>query len=175
MAVGKYLNLSFHQAGFVHPENKTGRNPIHLFRLRTDYTRYPDFIKDDVIADAKYKTLIRSVNDLVDENLSRDDLHQMITYLHITSSRKGIFVNPVNFRVMNPYNGEYFPEDAFCMKIGELRGDGGYIYILELNIPRECSTYEDFSRMMNNNEKVLYRKLLQLIDPAFSSHWPDYL
>lgn len=171
----EYLNLSFHQAGFVHPENKTGRNPIHLFRLRTDYTRYPDFIKDDVIADAKYKTLIRSVNDLVDENLSRDDLHQMITYLHITSSRKGIFVNPVNFRVMNPYNGEYFPEDAFCMKIGELRGDGGYIYIMELNIPRECSTYEDFSRMMNNNETVLYHKLLQLIDPAFSSHWPDYL
>ena len=132
-------------------------------------------VKGDIIADAKYKRLIRPAEDVIDENLSRDDLHQMVTYLHITSSRTGIFVNPVNFRVMNPYNGEYFPEDVYCMKIGELYGDGGYIYILELNIPRECASFEDFSRMMNNNEGVLYDKLHKLIDPTFLSHRPDYL
>lgn len=171
----EYLNLTFQKAGFKHPENKTRKNPIHLFRQKKGYTRYPDFIKDDIIADAKYKRLIRPAEDVIDENLSRDDLHQMVTYLHITSSRTGIFVNPVNFRVMNPYNGEYFPEDVYCMKIGELYGDGGYIYILELNIPRECTSFEDFSRTMNNNERALYNKLLQLIDPSFSLHRPDFL
>ena len=171
----EYLNLTFKDAGFVHPENKTGKNPIHIFRDLNRYKRYPDFMKDDIIADAKYKWLLRPGDELVDENLTRDDLHQMITYLHITSSRKGIFVNPVNFRVMNPYNGEYFPEDAFCMKIGELYGDGGYIYVLELNIPRESKGFDDFARQMGNNEKVLYNKLVQLTDPSFTTHWPDYL
>ena len=132
-------------------------------------------MKDDVIADAKYKRLIRSSEDVVDENLSRDDLNQMVTYLHITSSRTGVFVNPVNFRVMNPYNGEFFPEDAYCMKIGELHGDGGYIYILELNIPKDSTSFDEFAHQMGNNEKVLYDKLLQLTNPSFPSLWPDYL
>jgi len=171
----EYLNLTFQKAGFKHPENKIRKNPIHLFRQKRGYTRYPDFIRDDIIADAKYKKLILSSKDIFDENLSRDDLHQMVTYLHITSSRKGIFVNPVNFRVINPYNGEYFPEDAYCMKIGELNGDGGYIYILELNIPSGCSSFEDFSHKMGNNEKVLYQKLLQLIDSPVASFVPDFL
>ena len=171
----EYLNLTFQKAGFKHPENKIRKNPIHLFRQKRGYTRYPDFIRDDIIADAKYKKLILSSKDIFDENLSRDDLHQMVTYLHITSSRKGIFVNPVNFRVINPYNGEFFPEDAYCMKIGELHGDGGYIYILELNIPSECSSFEDFSNKMCSNEKVLYQKLLQLIDTPIASSVPDYL
>lgn len=171
----EYLNITFKKAGFKHPENKTRKDPIHLFRQKKGYTRYPDFMKDDVIADAKYKRLIRSSEDVVDENLSRDDLNQMVTYLHITSSRTGVFVNPVNFRVMNPYNGEFFPEDAYCMKIGELHGDGGYIYILELNIPKDSTSFDEFAHQMGNNEKVLYDKLLQLTNPSFPSLWPDYL
>ena len=132
-------------------------------------------MKDGIIADAKYKMLLKKGDEMIDENLSRDDLHQMITYLHITSARKGIFVNPVNFKVMNPYTGGFFSEDAYCMKIGELHGDGGYIYLLGLNIPRDCNTYEDFTVAMHYNERVLYNKLIELTDPSFTSCWPDYL
>ena len=171
----EYLSFTFREAGFEHPENKKGKNPIHLFKNSRRYARYPDYMKDGIIADAKYKMLLKKGDEMIDENLSRDDLHQMITYLHITSARKGIFVNPVNFKVMNPYTGGFFSEDAYCMKIGELHGDGGYIYLLGLNIPRDCNTYEDFTVAMHYNERVLYNKLIELTDPSFTSCWPDYL
>lgn len=158
----EYLNLTFSKAGFGHPENRTGKGKIHVFRDRDRYPRYPDFIKENIIADAKYKVLLRGSRDLIYEDLSRDDLNQMITYLHITSCRKGIFVNPLNFKVLNPETGEYFPETTFCARIGELYGDGGDIYIIGVNIPQSCETYKDFASFMSTNERVLYTKLLQI-------------
>ena len=159
----EYLNLTFSKAGFDHPENRTGKGKIRVFRDRDRYPRYPDFIKENVIADAKYKVLLRDPNDLIYEDLSRDDLNQMITYLHITSSRKGFFVNPLNFRVMNPETGEYFPDTAFCARIGELYGDGGDIYIIGVNIPQSCDTYNEFAAFMAANERVLCSKLQDII------------
>ena len=159
----EYLNLTFAKAGYQHPENRTGKGRIHVFKRSKKYPRYPDFIKEDIIADAKYKVLLRGPEDLIYEDLSRDDLNQMITYLHITSSRTGIFVNPLNFRVMNPENGEYFPETAFCTRIGELYGDGGDIYIIGVNIPQECPDYAAFASHMTNNEKILLKKIVEIV------------
>ena len=158
----EYLNLTFSKAGFIHPENRTGKGRIRVFRDRDRYPRYPDYIKDNIIADAKYKVLLRDSKSLVYDDLSRDDLNQMITYLHITSSRKGIFVNPLNFRVMNPETGDYFPETAFCARIGELNGYGGDIYIIGVNIPQACDTYNEFAAYMAATEKELTRKLVNL-------------
>ena len=158
----EYLNLTFAKAGYQHPENRTGKGRIHVFKNRSRYPRYPDFIKKDIIADAKYKVLLRHSEDLIYEDLSRDDLNQMITYLHITSSRTGIFVNPLNFRVVNPENGEFFPETAFCTRIGELYGDGGYIYIIGVNIPQELATYKEFCEHMQHNENVLLKKINEI-------------
>lgn len=160
----EYLNLVFNKEGFQHPENRTGKGRIHVFRDRDRYPRYPDFIRENVIADAKYKVLLRDSKSLIYDDLSRDDLNQMITYLHITSSRKGIFVNPLNFRVMNPETGEYYPETAFCARIGELYGDGGDIYIVGMNIPQLCETYNDFASFMVSNEKVLSRKIREIVE-----------
>ncbi|MBR3030792.1 MAG: hypothetical protein IKH93_06580 [Bacteroidales bacterium] len=158
----EYLNLTFSKAGFQHPENRTGRGRIQVFRDRDRYPRYPDFMKENIIADAKYKVLLRDSRDLIYEYLSRDDLNQMITYLHITSSRKGIFVNPLNIRVMNPETGDYLPETAFCTRIGELHGDGGDIYIIGVNIPQSCNSYNEFAAFMGVNEKVLCEKLKEI-------------
>ena len=158
----EYLNLSFSKAGFQHPENRTGKGRIAVFKDRNRYPRYPDFIRDNIIADAKYKVLLRDSKDHVDDYLSRDDLNQMIAYLHITSSRNGIFVNPLNFKVINPDTGEFFPETAFCMRVGELYGDGGEIFILGVNIPQSCETYNDFAKQMAVNERELCTKLLEI-------------
>ena len=158
----EYLNLIFSKAGYQHPENRTGKGKLLVFKNRKKYPRYPDFIKDNVIADAKYKVLLKHSNDMIYDDLSRDDLNQMIAYLHITSSSKGIFVSPINFQVMNLDNGEFFPETAFCARIGELYGDSGVIYIIGMNIPQSCKTYKEFADHMANNEKVLQNKLTQI-------------
>lgn len=159
----EYLNLTFSKAGYQHPENRTRKGEIHVFKNRNGFQRYPDFIKENIIADAKYKVLLRNSNDLIYEDLSRDDLNQMISYLHITSSRTGIFVNPLNFRVMNEATGEYYPETAFCAKVGELYGDGGEILVIGMNVPQECATYKEFTEHMANNERVLLAKLQEIV------------
>lgn len=159
----EYLDLIFSKAGYRHPKNRDGKGGRSVFKNRKKYPRYPDFIKDKIIADAKYKVLLKHSSDMIYDDLSRDDLNQMITYLHITSSSKGIFVNPINFQVMNPDNGEFFPETAFCARVGELRGDSGVIYIIGMNIPQECKTYKEFAVHMANNEKVLQNKIMQIV------------
>lgn len=157
----EYLNLTFKKAGFEHPENKTGKGKVFPFKDKNKYCRFPDFKKSGIIADAKYKFLLDRTDELVDDRLSRDDLNQMIAYMHITSSHDGIFVNPLNFRVMDPSTGNYYPETAFCTKVGELYGGGGIIHVIGMNIPQECATYKDFSQQMEKNEAVLLNKLLQ--------------
>jgi len=158
----EYLNLTFSKAGYRHPENRTGTGKIHVFKNRRGFARYPDFIKEDVIADAKYKVLIKNSDELIYEDLSRDDLNQMISYLHITSSRTGIFVNPLSFRVMNPETGDFFPETAFCARVGELYGDGGEIFVIGMNVPQECASYKEFSDHMAANERVLLSRIQQI-------------
>ena len=158
----EYLNFTFHDAGFVHPENKTGIGKIFAFKGRSDYYRFPDFLKDNIIADAKYKVLLRKNKGMIEDNLSREDLHQMISYMHITASRKGIFVSPLSFRVLNSDTGEYYPETAYSTRVGELYGDGGNIYIIGMNIPQSCESFKAFSECMTINEKELYRQLKKI-------------
>src|SRR5690606_28301755 len=52
----EYLNTLLHPLQFIHPENKTGKNAIYLFQNMKG-KRYPDFLKDDMVLDAKYKRL----------------------------------------------------------------------------------------------------------------------
>lgn len=160
----EYLNFTFHDAGFVHPENKTGKGKIFAFKGRSDYYRFPDFLKDNIIADAKYKVLLRKNKGMIEDNLSREDLHQMISYMHITASRKGIFVSPLSFRVLNSDTGEYYPETAYSTRVGELYGDGGNIYIIGMNIPQSCESFKAFSECMTINEKELYRQIQRICE-----------
>lgn len=99
--------------------------------------------------------------------IRREDLSQMISYLHITSSKTGIFICPSELLVMNPDNGEYYPDTKFILrqdelfvyKVGDLSGDGGRILIIGLNIPRSPSTYRDFAAAMSLAETGLLKAL----------------
>lgn len=159
----EYLSITFKKAGYEHPENKKGKrgNPIYPFINRTKYTRFPDFMKDEIIADAKYKNLYRNSRDVIYDDLSRDDLNQMITYLHITKAHTGIFVGPMNFRVFDGYSGEELPETDYCTRVGYLAGAGGEIFIIAVNIPQECSSYSEFCDQMTKNENILLKDILK--------------
>lgn len=58
--------------------------------------RYPDFYNDEYVLDAKYKSMADSV-----EKIEREDLHQMITYLHILKP------TPKNRSLSLSYKGKY--------------------------------------------------------------------
>lgn len=169
----EYLNLTLVKAGFMHPENKTGKGKIYPFKGKKRYARYPDFKRDDIIADAKYKYMIRNTsNDHIQECIDRNDLNQMISYLHITSSNVGIFVCPTIINVMNPETGEFYKDTEFVIRkdklfayrVGELDGYGGEIFIMGVNIPTSVDSYRDFVLTMQRTEDILLQSVNQIID-----------
>lgn len=165
----EYLNLTLTKAGFTHPENKTGKGKIYPFKNKKRYARYPDFKKENIIADAKYKYMVKSTNEdeRIYENIDRDDLNQMISYLHITSSKTGIFITPTTINIMNHDTGDFNLETEFVIKqeklfayrVGELEGDGGEIFIMGVNIPQSVETYSDFVTSMENTETILIKSI----------------
>lgn len=169
----EYLNKVFQRVGYDHPENRTGKGKIYVFKDRKNkYGRFPDFIKDGIVADAKYKNLVRKANDMVFDNISRDDIHQMISYIHITHAEKGVFVNPESFSYIEYPDGITPVEMNFPIRsnmlytsiprVGNLDGYGGEIYIIDFNIPQHCKSEEEFRKRMRDGENALERKLKYL-------------
>lgn len=170
----EYLNLTLSKAGFTHPRNKNGEGAIFPFLGRHDkYKRFPDFIKDAIIADAKYKRLTSPSKDCrrLNDNIQREDLSQMISYIHITSSKTGIFICPSELVVMNSTTGEYYPdtdfilrkEELFVYKVGDLDGYGGRILIIGINIPKSPKAYTDFTTAMSKAEDRILESLKALV------------
>ncbi|MGM9803678.1 MAG: McrC family protein [Muribaculaceae bacterium] len=79
----EYLASILIEHKFIHPNNRDKTEPIYL--AEKDLPRYPDFYReeDNIIIDAKYK-----------REISRDDIHQMITYMYRLKGKKGILIQP---------------------------------------------------------------------------------
>ena len=126
----------------------------------------------NVIADAKYKrviTLNKSQTQACD-SIDRDDLHQMIAFMHITSSNKGIFICPTDIDNIDPTSEDIYPDTSFAIKtqdliaysVGELDGLGGRIFVIGINIPQSVSTYKEFVDEMKKIEDTLEQSMLHI-------------
>ncbi len=175
----EYLSLTLTKAGFKHFKNKvrnsssSPKESISPFLDTRRHGMYPDFMAKNVIADAKYKRLMKPSDNQrrLYDNIKGDDLSQMIAYLHVTSSNKGIFISPSELSVVNPETGEFYPETTFVLrtdefyvyKVGSLHG-GGEILILSINIPKSQKTFSDFAAIMAKTESVLLNSINQIIE-----------
>lgn len=122
--------------GFTHPRNKDHEDCIYLFHHSSGYKRYPDYLKPNFILDAKYKRLDKN-------GIDRDDMHQIISYMHVEHAETGGFIHPVE---SDQGNVSYD-----C--IGELRGQGGKVYRISLPIPQQCESYKEFALKMTSIEE----------------------
>lgn len=128
----EYLNNIFesHKISIKHGKNRTRENGISLYQKGPKY--YPDFyIKDDdaehsFVFDAKYKRLNK--DKIVDKqtasnaiSICRDDLFQMITYMHVLPAMRCALLYPFKInenestnvvksqsRILNGFGGEIF-------------------------------------------------------------------
>lgn len=123
---------------YTHAENKTGKNPIYFYTNKRS-PRYPDFYSDRVVLDAKYKILEK-------KGLSREDLYQITSYLHVRKAESA---------------GVIFPSiiDVGYQFIGELAGFGGAIFKLGIKIPQQQSTYFNFVEEMEQSERLFLKEL----------------
>ncbi len=137
--------------GFVHPENKAGKGAIYLFANNRLYDRYPDYYeKDSVVLDAKYK---RMLTEKGNPSVGRDDMHQVITYIHVLKTDKGGFIHPYQ-----DSKGETIKQQ----KLGTLNGYGGEMYVISVPIPYGADSYEDFKGKMETVEVNLLDTVQEL-------------
>lgn len=146
----EYLNKILSPLGFVHPENKIHRGGLRMFknddRLAFDKNNrriYPDFYKKgEYILDAKYKPL--------QENVCREDLYQVVSYMHSMKISHGGFV---------------FPDDGrtdFENQRYNLAGFGGTLDVIGAKIPQKAENLQEFCSFMKNEEERIPWKFATL-------------
>jgi 5-methylcytosine-specific restriction endonuclease McrBC regulatory subunit McrC len=143
----EYLNTILAQQGYIHPENRKREKAIYLFE-KDKYPRYPDYYNDKAVLDAKYKHLEKD-----NSELSRDDIHQIISYMYVLKSETGAVIFPYQ----DSKTGSYYEP----VLIGKLKGYGGSVYKLAMKIP-VSDNYSEFIEMMHVNETEFSRSLKEV-------------
>ena len=139
----EYLNTLLCEKGFIHPENKLGTGAIYLFEHGGQ--RFPDFWKQDIVLDAKYKkTAING--DLLD--IDRDDVHQIMAYMYRLKAPKGGIICPF-MGDDNKVISQNMHKDSYL----------GTMYLYALAIPRDCNSYEVFVKRIAEKENALLKEI----------------
>lgn len=134
----EFLGTIFKKWGLIHAENKTGRHPIYLFEGNS-YARYPDFYLDnEVVIDAKYKRM-------GGWEIARDDMHQIISYLHVLNARAAYIACPKT------------AGESSIDVVGRLNGLKGLIGQISLKIPQDAESFSHFSRLMDGPDGEIAR------------------
>ena len=144
----EYLYTFLHRTGFHHAENKKQKGGFKMFKNDSEDDKisknsrrlYPDFYKDDYILDAKYKRLNGGVG--------REDLYQVVTYMHCKKASNGGFI---------------YPSESKVEKVSyELAGYGGMVSIFGFNVQHGSSSFAEYVKAMAAEEEDLTKQRLLL-------------
>ena len=138
----EYVNTILGKHGFTHPENKLHKGGIYLFEGHSG-VRYPDFYKDDMVLDAKYKRL--GSYDKVSK-VDPDDVHQVMAYMSALHVDKGGFIAPLEKR-----------QDK--IPTSRIVGTSSSLFIFGIEISRVSSSYADFCEQMKEREMVFVQSI----------------
>lgn len=131
----EYVNTILSNHGFKHPENKLHKGGIYLFDDHSGI-RYPDFYKDDMVLDAKYKRL--GSYDKVSK-LDRNDVHQVMAYMTTLKVNSGGFIAP-------------FEQKQSKVPTSHLKGSAATLSIFGIEICKSATSYSDFCEKMGEME-----------------------
>ena len=149
----EYLGTIFAKArlDITHAKNKTGENGIAIYKngkkcYYPDFYRKTDVAKTSFVLDAKYKHFAQDV-----VNIGRDDLFQMITYMHVLPARHCALLYPIELKESNT-----------CAIVPstprQLNGDGGEI--IGIGIPiANSGEYPIFCDSQGKTESNLVAKI----------------
>ena len=145
----EYLNTIFTRAKMVitHAKNKTGENGIAIYKngkkcYYPDFYRKTDAAETSFVLDAKYKHLAQDV-----VNIGREDLFQMITYMHVLPARHCALLYPIELKESNT-------SAIVSSSPLQLQGDGGEIIDIGISIASEA-VYSTFYKYQEKTESNL--------------------
>ncbi len=139
----EYLATILKSAGFKHPKNKERSGGLRMFdntsveeAFDKKHCRiYPDFYKEgQSVLDAKYKHLT--------DRVDREDLYQVVTYMHTMKLQNGGFLYPETKTEVTPQKYK-------------LAGYGGCVHVIGVIIPSKADGYETFVKGMRGSEQAL--------------------
>jgi 5-methylcytosine-specific restriction endonuclease McrBC regulatory subunit McrC len=139
----EYVNTILRDIGFIHPENKLHKGGIYLFDDHSG-VRYPDFYKDDMVLDAKYKRL--GSYDRVSK-VDGDDIHQVMAYMTTLKVDRGGFVAPLE-------------QKQIKVPTSHLKGSTATLSIFGIEISKTASSYADFCEKMKEMEMAFVKSVL---------------
>ena len=139
----EYLNTLLKDCGYKHPQNKVFSGRIHLFTDNSG-ARYPDFYKDGIVLDAKYKRY----EDIALQRIDGDDLHQVITYMYILSAQYGGLIVP----------GQHIKSGS-RPEPKTLKGYGGSMNIYSITVDSPSQDFKAYCLQMSQYEKDFLKLL----------------
>ncbi len=107
--------------------------------------RYPDFYKDDMVLDAKYKRL--GSYDKVSE-VNRNDIHQVMAYMTTLKVNRGGFVAPL-------------AQKQSKVPTSRLQGSMATLSIFGIEICKSATSYAEFCEKMGEMEAEFVESLRQ--------------
>lgn len=138
----EYLNTVLKDIGFLHPKNKTSEGGKRIFADNIgNETVMPDFHKENIILDAKYKGYSSW------KDITREDRLQILAYMHLYKADKGGFIVPV--------------ENSNITTTRPLNGCEGTMSLIGMNVAANCNSFKDFCTYIANEEKLLKEKIEQ--------------
>lgn len=141
----EYVNTILSNQGFRHPENKLHKGGIYLFDDHSGI-RYPDFYKDDMVLDAKYKRL--GSYDKVSK-LDRNDIHQVMAYMTALKVNRGGFVAPLE-------------QKQSKVPTSHLQGSMATLSVFGIEICKSATSYAEFCEKMGKMEDGFVESLKQI-------------
>lgn len=133
----EYLNTILQECGYMHPQNKAFSGRIHLFTDNSG-ARYPDFYKEGVVLDAKYKRYA----ELALQKIDGDDLHQVITYMYILEAQHGGFIVP-----------KQYDYKSLSSQPKTLKGYGGSMNIYGIVVDTPADNFKAYCKQMEYYER----------------------
>lgn len=145
----EYLATVLEPQGFEHPRNKAGLGALYLDRNQS-FLAYPDFYRlssdstvaeprADLVLDAKFKRYDSYAP-------ARDDVVQMLTYLHVLQAPRALLLCPT--QRADPLESHY----DFC-------GWGGSVEVAFLPIAAQAESFAHFCAQMAQAEAELLATL----------------
>lgn len=142
--------LSESSLGFTHSSNIRKEGGLDIY---SRYRLYPDYYKrrGEKTEDAPYNTVLDAKYRRLDTSFGRDNLLQLVTYMHMLPSLRGALISPVES------TSEAL--EVQKTKSAKLTGYGGEVALYNFPVPQSCSSPDDFEARMRHAERSLIAAL----------------